>query len=64
MIALQEERNLINQLKDRLVTNENLSKAELLELCTQFEKTLELATVSLKIIDRLRVNIHRINIQN
>jgi hypothetical protein len=56
VMVLHEEKLLINNFKEKLTANKNLSKDELLAMCTQFEDTVELATVSMKIINRLRVN--------
>ncbi|MEP4531761.1 MAG: hypothetical protein ABJ004_01655 [Cyclobacteriaceae bacterium] len=55
-MILQEERLLIDSFKEKMNSNQQLSKEDLLAMCTQFEDTIELASVSMKIINRLRVN--------
>ncbi len=56
MSVLQEEKTFLLGFKEKLVSNNDLSKEELLEMCHQFEETIELASVSMKIINRLRLN--------
>ena len=56
MNSLHEEREALNSLREKLISGKNLSQAELIELCDRFEDTIELASVSIKIIDRLRSN--------
>ncbi len=56
MDNLQEERQLLQTLKAKLSSGQNLSQDELSNLFDQFEDTIDLASVSMKIIDRMRVN--------
>ncbi|MEP0367629.1 MAG: hypothetical protein ABJN36_07410 [Cyclobacteriaceae bacterium] len=55
-MILEEEKHFIDSFKEKLNSNQQLSKDDLLAMCTQFEDTIELASVSMKIINRLRVN--------
>ncbi|MFY0599036.1 MAG: hypothetical protein JXR03_05155 [Cyclobacteriaceae bacterium] len=59
-MMLTKERELIGSFKEKIVSNQDLSKQELLAICTEFEDTVELAQISMKIINRLRVNCARI----
>ncbi|MEO9476313.1 MAG: hypothetical protein ABJG41_12285 [Cyclobacteriaceae bacterium] len=55
-MILEEEKHFIDSFKEKLNSDQQLSKEDLLAMCTQFEDTIELASVSMKIINRLRVN--------
>ena len=56
MDNLQEERALIQIMKNKLSSGRQFSTDELSSLIGQFEDTVDLASVSMKIIDRMRVN--------
>lgn len=60
MYQLQEEKQFIHSFKKKLVSNNDLTREELFKLCTQFEDTVELASVSMKIINRLRTNYSKL----
>lgn len=62
MDNLQEERALIQTLKDQLASGQNLTTEDLSNLFDQFEDTIDLASVSMKIIDRMRVNYSHLRV--
>lgn len=56
MDNLQEERLLIQGLKSKLASGEKFTSKDLSNLVDQFEDAIDLASVSMKIIDRMRIN--------
>jgi len=59
-MLLQEERNYLSYFRKKLIEGEDLSKEDLLNLCEHFDETIEMASVSFKIVERLRANFHKI----
>jgi hypothetical protein len=64
MDNLYQERQLIQILKGKIEAGESLTSEEILDVIDQFEETVELAAVSMKIIDRMRVNYSHLKVSN
>ncbi|MFT6865835.1 MAG: hypothetical protein ACJA08_000661 [Cyclobacteriaceae bacterium] len=56
MNLLTKEKYVLTAFKEKLIRNRDLSKEDLIEMCNQFDDTIELASVALKIINRLHSN--------
>ncbi|WP_258105137.1 hypothetical protein [Marinoscillum sp. MHG1-6] len=62
MTNLSEERQFLTSMKAKIAEEQKLSDEELKEICNYLEDAIELASVSIKMIDRLRINF--LNLQN
>jgi hypothetical protein len=59
-MLLQEEREYLSYFRNKLIEGNDLSKEDLINLCDHFDETIEMASVSFKIVERLRTNYSKL----
>jgi hypothetical protein len=59
-MLLQEERDYLAYFRKKLIDGNDLSKEDIILLCDHFDETIEMATVSFKIVERLRANYSKL----
>lgn len=59
MTLLEEEKKILQNFKQKLSLDRELNKQELLQLTEKYDDLIEIASVSIKIIDNLVANQRR-----
>lgn len=60
MSLYEDERTFLQQLQERVKTGGEISQEETVQLLEKFEEMIDITSVSMRIIDRLRMNYDRL----